>query len=132
MRRAESSRDLKTDLRNYRKNIAELEKVQRKLELLGETVMVQASASETFRKQMRRVYGLPPTDEVRKLKARRQQLWNITSWVEYWISSIPDLRSREIFRRHFVEGEKYAQIAPDYGLEIESIRKIVQRRLKNP
>lgn len=132
MRQAQKQRDLKVDLRSYRKNMAELDKIQSRLEALGETVAVQASASENFRKQVRRVYGLPPTDEVRRLKARRKELWSITTMCEYWISSIPNERTRDIFRRHFINGEKYTQIAEFYGIEVESVRKLVQRKLKSP
>lgn len=132
MRKAEKQRDLKTDLRNYRKNIARLEKVNAKLESLSETVAVQSSATENWRKQVRRVYGLPPTDEVRRLKAERKELWSATAMVEYWVAGIPEECTREIFRRHFFQGETYAALAADYGVQPESIRKIVQRKIKSP
>lgn len=132
MRKAEKQRDLKTDLKNYRKNIARLEKVNAKLESLSETVAVQSSTTENWRKQVRRVYGLPPTDEVRRLKAERKELWSATAMVEYWVAGIPEERTREIFRRHFFQGETYAALAADYGVQPESIRKIVQRKIKSP
>lgn len=132
MRKAEKQRDLKTDLRNYRKNITRLEKVNAKLESLSETVAVQSSATENWRKQVRRVYGLPPTDEVRRLKAERKELWSATAMVEYWVAGIPEKRTREIFRRHFFQGETYAVLAANYGVQPESIRKIVQRKIKSP
>ena len=132
MRKAEKQRDLKTDLRNYRKNIARLEKVNAKLESLSETVAVQSSATENWRKQVRRVYGLPPTDEVRRLKAERKELWSATAMGEYWVAGIPEERTRERFRRHFFQGETYTVLAADYGVQPESIRKIVQRKIKSP
>lgn len=132
MRKAVKQRDLKTDLKNYRRNAARLEKVNAKLESLSETVAVQSSATESWRKQVRRVYGLPPTDEVRRLKAERKELWSATAMVEYWVAGIPEERTREIFRRHFFQGETYAALAADYGVQPESIRKIVQRKIKSP
>lgn len=131
-RTPENTRDLHEDLKNYRRYIKRLEKVESRLAEMNDVILVQASVPETFHKKMRRVYGLPPTDKARRLKAERKRLWTVTSMVELYVSTIEDRRTREIFRRHFIGGETYAAIAESLGLSPESVRKVVQRKLKSP
>lgn len=131
-RPAENIRDLHSDLRCYRRYLRELGRIEQRLAALGTISTVQTSVSENFRKQMRRVYGLPPTDEVRRLKARRKELWTVTSMVEFWVSTIEDERVRAVFRGHFLEGMTYAELSRELGVKPETARKIVQRKLRTP
>ena len=134
-RQAEVTRDIRADLEHYRKNKEKIEKLDAKIEKLKDVDIVETCTNEQFRKQVRRVYGLPPTSEVRKLKAERKELWHITAMTEQFVSMLEDNDTREIFRLKYLEGEKrptYKEIsaALDGRLQPESVRKIIQRAFK--
>lgn len=131
----ENTRDIHEDLKNYRRYKSELRKIDAKLDKLKDVDMVESCANEQFRKQVRRVYGLPPTSEVKKLKAQRKTLWYITAMTEQWVSMLEDCVVREIFRQKFLEGDckpTYSDVAAALGIRIkpESVRKMISRTIK--
>lgn len=131
----ENTRDIREDLKNYRRYKAELRKIDAKLDKLKDVDVVESCANEQFRKQVRRVYGLPPTSEVQKLKAERKSLWYITAMTEQWVSMLEDCVVREMFRLKFLEGDSkptYSEVADAFNIRIkpESVRKIISRTIK--